>query len=190
MADASADAADTSPGDTAGPAPVPEGAVGSEPADPPSAGPSVVAHDELGASDPAVDIERWRRLAESALATEGVVRGELTLTFVDEATMAELNETHMDESGPTDVLSFPLDAEDGLVPGGADDGPPVLLGDIVVCPAVARRQAAARGGDPDDELALLVVHGVLHVLGHDHAEPDETARMRAREHDLLERHHR
>lgn len=166
------------------------GVTEADPGLPGSAGPSVVAHDELGASVPTVDVERWRRLALDALVTEGVRRGELTLTFVDEVVMAELNETHMDESGPTDVLSFPLDAEDGLVAGDTADGPPVLLGDVVVCPAVAERQATARGGDPDDELALLVVHGVLHVLGHDHAEPDETARMRAREHELLERHHR
>ena len=66
---------------------------------------------------------------------------------------------------------------------------PVLLGDVVVCPAVAADQAAAHAGTLDDELALLVVHGVLHVLGHDHAEPGETAVMRARELDLLQRHH-
>jgi len=68
---------------------------------------------------------------------------------------------------------------------------PLLLGDVVVCPAVAERQAPEHAGSYDDELALLVVHGVLHVLGHDHAEPDETAAMQARERDLLDRfHHR
>jgi probable rRNA maturation factor len=65
----------------------------------------------------------------------------------------------------------------------------VLLGDVVVCPAVAAEQAATHAGTLDDELALLVVHGVLHVLGHDHAEADETATMRARELELLQQHH-
>jgi probable rRNA maturation factor len=65
----------------------------------------------------------------------------------------------------------------------------LLLGDVVVCPAVAARQAPKHAGTYDDELALLVVHGVLHVLGHDHAEPDETVAMRARERDLLARFH-
>ena len=68
---------------------------------------------------------------------------------------------------------------------------PLLLGDVVVCPAVAQRQAPSHAGSYDDELAVLVVHGVLHVLGHDHAEPGETAVMQARERELLDRfHHR
>ncbi len=68
-------------------------------------------------------------------------------------------------------------------------GVPVLLGDVVVCPAVAAQQAESHAGTLDDELALLVVHGVLHVLGHDHAEPDEAVHMRAREVELLQLHH-
>ena len=104
--------------------------------------------------------------------------------------MAELNREHMDEDRPTDVLSFPLD--------GADDDPfgDNLIGDVVVCPVYAARQAAAHRGERghdgsvEDELALLVVHGVLHILGHDHAEPDEAARMRAAEAELLDAHHR
>jgi len=95
-----------------------------------------------------------------------------------------LNAEHMGTQGPTDVLSFPLDDDE---PGQRDV--PVLLGDVVVCPAVARDQAPEHAGSLDDELALLVVHGVLHVLGHDHAEPDETAVMRARELELLESFH-
>jgi probable rRNA maturation factor len=66
---------------------------------------------------------------------------------------------------------------------------PLLLGDVVVCPAVAARQAPHHAGNVDDELALLVVHGVLHVLGHDHDLPDTTTAMRARELELLEAHH-
>ena len=93
--------------------------------------------------------------------------------------MAELNREHMGHEGPTDVLSFPID--------GAGAGPDGLLGDVVVCPAVARRNAPDHAGTYDDELALLVVHGVLHVLGHDHAEADDAEVMRAREGDLLAR---
>jgi probable rRNA maturation factor len=86
------------------------------------------------------------------------------------------------------VLSFPLDAdlEPGYVP--AEWGP-LLLGDIVVCPAIAAGNAANHAGTVDDELALLVVHGILHVLGHDHADPEETAVMRARELEHLVAHH-
>ncbi len=122
-----------------------------------------------------VDLDRWRRLATDVLSAEGVA-GELTLTFVDRAEIAELNEAHMDKSGPTDVLSFPLDADESPL-----DGVPVLLGDVVISPAVADAQHAEHAGTLDDELALLVVHGVLHVLGHDHAEPEEDATMRAAE---------
>ena len=132
--------------------------------------------------DVVVDVDRWCRLATATLTTEGA-RGELTLTFVDRDEIAALNIEHLGHEGATDVLSFPLDDDD---PGG---GVPVLLGDVVVCPAVAADQASTHAGTIDDELALLVVHGVLHVLGHDHAEPAEAALMRAREVALLEAHH-
>ena len=127
----------------------------------------VVTSDEQGAADAvAVDTARWSALATAVLAAEGAA-GELTLTFVDRDEIAALNAEHLGETGPTDVLSFPLDtAGDAPSPGV-----PVLLGDVVVCPAVAADQAPAHAGTLDDELALLVVHGVLHVLGHDHAEP-------------------
>ena len=132
----------------------------------------VVTSDEQGAADAvAVDIDRWSALATAVLAAEGAA-GELTLTFVDRDEIAALNAEHLGETGPTDVLSFPLDtAGDAPSPGV-----PVLLGDVVVCPAVAADQAPAHAGTLDDELALLVVHGVLHVLGHDHAEPAERRR--------------
>ncbi len=124
---------------------------------------------------------------------------EMSLLFVDEATIAELNERFLGSSGPTDVLSFPMDEE--LPPGGRqpDQGgrgpgapsdlsdPPALLGDVVVCPVVAGKQALERGVAADDELALLVVHGVLHLLDYDHAEPEETAVMRRREQEILAR---
>jgi probable rRNA maturation factor len=145
----------------------------------------VVAADEQVAADAVpVDVERWSTLATAVLTTEGAA-GELTLTFVDRDEIAALNAEHLGKEGPTDVLSFPLDdAEDPPLAGV-----PVLLGDVVVCPAVAAAQASTHAGTLDDELALLVVHGVLHVLGHDHAEADETATMRDRELALLVAHH-
>jgi probable rRNA maturation factor len=151
-----------------------------------------------------VDVGRWVELAREVLIAEGV-RGEaeLSLLFVDEGTIVDLNRRFMEAEGPTDVLAFPIDdpVEAGRWPDAGTAGPdredpepadlPLLLGDVVVCPAVAERQAPEHAGSYDDELALLVVHGVLHVLGHDHAEPDETAAMHARERDLLDRfHHR
>jgi len=159
--------------------------------------------------DHPVDVGRWVRLAEDVLAAEAVRRdSELSLLFVDGPTMAELNERHMGKPGATDVLAFPIDddaVDPGRWPDGGSTGPdrppldldelPTLLGDVVVCPAVAAAQAPAHAGEHhdgslDDEIALLVVHGILHVLGHDHAEPDETARMQAKERQLLERFHR
>jgi probable rRNA maturation factor len=150
-----------------------------------------------------IDANRWSRLARGVLAAEGV-RGhaELSLLFVDAEEIASLNQEFLGHAGPTDVLAFPIDGElieidDGSGPHrrGPDRPPPdpgdlpLLLGDVVICPSVANRQAAEHAGTLDDELALLVVHGLLHVLGHDHAQPDETARMRTRERELLESLH-
>lgn len=150
----------------------------------------------------AVELARWVDLARSTLVHEGV-RGEaeLSLLFVDEDVMAELNQRFMGSSGATDVLAFPIDdpIDGGRYPDAGSTGPdreppdvaelPVLLGDVVVCPAVAARQAPEHAGSYDDELALLVVHGVLHVLGHDHADAEETAAMQAKEREVLERYH-
>ena len=93
--------------------------------------------------------------------------------------MAELNHRWMGKQGPTDVLAFPMDELDADRGPGVDagDGEPALLGDIVLCPEVAERQAAAAGHGTDDEIHLLTVHGVLHLLGYDHAEPDEEREM-------------
>jgi probable rRNA maturation factor len=149
-----------------------------------------------------VELARWVDLATDVLLDSGV-RGdaELSLLFVDEAVMSDLNRRHMGSAGPTDVLAFPLDEaiDGGRFPDSGATGPdreppevdelPVLLGDVVVCPSVAARQAPEHAGSYDDELALLVVHGILHVLGMDHAEPEETAAMQARERELLDRYH-
>jgi probable rRNA maturation factor len=150
-----------------------------------------------------VELARWVMLAQAVLRDQGV-RGEaeLSLLFVDEATMVDLNSRFMGSEGPTDVLAFPIDdpVEAGRWPDAASTGPdrdppeiedlPLLLGDVVICPAVAARQAPEHAGSYEDELALLVVHGVLHVLGHDHADPEEEAAMQALERELLARHHR
>jgi probable rRNA maturation factor len=148
----------------------------------------------------AVDVLRYLRLAQLVLAEERVpTDAEMSVVFVDEDTIADLNARFLDGDGPTDVLAFPLD--DDALPGGRqpDQGgrgpgspaeasePPVVLGDVLVCPSVAARQAAGLGRTLDEELALLVVHGVLHLLDYDHAEPDETVRMQRREAELLGR---
>ncbi|MGH9245746.1 MAG: rRNA maturation RNase YbeY [Acidimicrobiales bacterium] len=135
-----------------------------------------------------VDTARWRGLAERVLEAEGVGgEAELTLLFVDDGTMADLNARFMDATGPTDVLSFPIDQPTETGPG--PDGVPRLLGDVVICPSVAHANAPSHAGRYDDELALLVVHGVLHVLGLDHATPSDEASMQAREREHLERFH-
>lgn len=163
--------------------------------------PEVFCADEQTVVD--VDLERWQRLATAVLRDEGV-RGlaELSLLFVSEAEIAALNEGYMGKKGPTDVLSFPIDAAEAEIvlhnqppSRGPDRSPPdpgdmpLLLGDVVICPAVAAAQAPDHAGNLDDELALLVVHGILHVLGHDHDEPEARDAMRARERALLEAHH-
>jgi probable rRNA maturation factor len=149
-------------------------------------------------NDVDVDVSRYVRLARLVLEAERVVPDvEMSLLFVDEPTIAELNERFLGYEGPTDVLSFPTDDElppagrqpdqGGRGPGSpADPGdPPGVLGDVVVCPSVAGRQAAERGGALDDELSLLVVHGVLHLLNYDHAEPSEMVAMQRREQEIL-----
>jgi len=163
-----------------------------------------VADEQSRGSSYPVDGPRWQKLAQNVLRAEGI-RGEaeLSLLFVDESTMAELNKRFMGQEEPTDVLAFPL--EDDLVGAGRwpDNGPsgpasnrieveeaPLLLGDVVVCPSVAAANAPSHAGTYDDEIALLVVHGILHVLGMDHADPEEAATMQAKERALLERFHR
>ncbi|MGQ0618165.1 MAG: rRNA maturation RNase YbeY [Acidimicrobiia bacterium] len=151
-----------------------------------------------------IDPARWALLARQVLDTEGI-RGaaELSLLFVDETTIAELNRQFMGAEGPTDVLAFPLEddvAGVGRWPDSGTTGPatgrgepgdvPLLLGDIVICPSVAAANAAGRARALDDEMALLTVHGVLHILGMDHADAEEEAAMQAKERSLLERFHR
>ena len=158
-----------------------------------------------------VDAPRWRELATAVLADEGV-RGdvEVSVVFVDADAMAELNARYMGETGPTDVLAFPID-DDRLEAGRSPDigrrAPvgrdpdvrpgPLLLGDIVVCPSVAAETGPANAGSYPghtgtvaDELALLIVHGILHVLGMDHAGDDQREAMQERERQHLAAHYR
>lgn len=114
---------------------------------------------------------------------------ELSLLLVDEPAMSELHEKWMGEPGPTDVLAFPMDElRPGHLSGGPDENgeaDPGLLGDVVLCPAVAERQAAKAGHSTADELRLLCTHGILHLLGYDHAEPEEHKKMFALQAELL-----
>ena len=108
---------------------------------------------------------------------------ELAIVLVDEAAMEQLHVQWMDEPGPTDVLSFPMDE---LRPGSDENITPAgLLGDIVLCPQVAIAQAETAGHSTLDELLLLTTHGLLHLLGFDHAEPDEEKEMFGIQRDIL-----
>lgn len=131
-----------------------------------------------------VDETALQRLAAYAL-DELHVHGdaELSIVLVDEAAMEQLHVQWMDEPGPTDVLSFPMDelrpgTEDALTPAG-------LLGDVVLCPQVAQTQADAAGHGLLEELLLLTTHGILHLLGFDHAEPEEEREMFGIQRDIL-----
>lgn len=102
------------------------------------------------------------------------------LLLVDTDTIAQLNAEHLGADGPTDVLAFPID-----LPGEAPADAPAVLGDVVLCPAVATSQAPRFSRTPAEELRLLTVHGLLHLLGFDHAEPDERRAMFALTDELL-----
>jgi probable rRNA maturation factor len=161
----------------------------------PRAAPRVHGADEQTAVP--VELMRWVRLAEHVLTGERAPEdAEMAVVFVDADTIADLNQQFLGADGPTDVLAFPLEEEipvgrypdeGGRGPGASSDPPepPLAIGDVVVCPEIAQRQANERGIDLVDELALLVVHGTLHLFGYDHAEPDDAERMQRRERELL-----
>ena len=154
-------------------------------------------------ADHPVAVEKWAGLARAVLEAEGITTDtEVSLLFIDEPSIAALNERFLDKQGPTDVLSFPIEDEidrSGRSPDEGGTGPAsievatgrhLLLGDVVICPAIAAANAVEHGVTFDDEIALLVVHGILHLLGMDHEVDEEAERMERREQELLDRYYR
>ena len=119
-----------------------------------------------------LDVDGLVTLARATLRGEGLGAVELSVSLVEEDEIEELHVRYMDEPGPTDVLSFPLDADD------VDEDGTRMLGDVVIAPSVA---AANNPGDPGAELRLLLVHGILHLLGYDHEEDAGKAEMWSRQ---------
>ncbi len=143
---------------------------------------SIEVLDEAGGGTDLAELSRLSRFVLDRMRVHPMA--ELCVKLVDEATIAELNEQWMEKTGPTDVLAFPMDElRPGLVNEEPEEG---VLGDLVLCPAVARRQAEEAGHPERDEVWLLTVHGILHLLGYDHAEPDEHREMFGLQARLLE----
>lgn len=145
-----------------------------------------------------LDPARYAALAAHVLDAERVrPEAEMSLMFVDELTIADLHERFLGVAGPTDVLAFPMDeelVESGRQPDQGGRGPgappeptdaPVLVGDVVICPSVAERQAPEHGYTLENELELLVAHGVLHLLDYDHVEDGDAEVMQGREREVL-----
>ena len=134
---------------------------------------SIEVLDESGADVDAAGLSRLSRHVLDQMRVHPLA--ELCIKIVDEDTMASLNEQWMGKTGPTDVLAFPMDElRPGLVNEELEEG---VLGDLVLCASVADRQAAEAGHPARDEVELLTVHGILHLLGYDHAEPAEHKEM-------------
>ena len=121
-----------------------------------------------------VEVDEQRLVALALFALDSLrihPQAELSILLVDTDTMAAYHEKYMDEPGPTDVLSFPMDE---LRPPKDGEEPPLgMLGDIVLCPEVTAAQASDSNRTPDEEADYLLIHGLLHLLGYDHAEPEE-----------------
>ncbi|MEY9906772.1 putative rRNA maturation factor [Catenulispora sp. MAP12-49] len=145
-----------------------------------------IANETDYGTEQGVDAEELVGVARYVLGEMGIhPMAELSILLVDTAAMEQLHIQWMDEPGPTDVLSFPMDE---LRPARAeDDNEPVpgLLGDVVLCPEVAEKQAKDAGHSTAEELRLLTTHGILHLLGYDHAEPEEEAEMFGLQKQLL-----
>ena len=143
---------------------------------------SIEVNDE-SSFQPPIELSEISELAAFVLGELNVhPHSELAVLLVDEETSEDLHITWMDLDGPADVLSFPMDE---LRPGSAEASAEGVLGDIVICPAVAARQAAAAGHATADEILLLTTHGILHLLGFDHQEEDERKEMFALQRQLL-----
>ena len=142
---------------------------------------SIEVLNESGTDVDAHELSRLSRFVMDRMRVHPLA--ELCIKIVDEATIAQLNEQWMEKEGPTDVLAFPMDElRPGLVNEEPEEG---VLGDLVLCPAVAERQAVEAGHPSKDEVELLTVHGILHLLGYDHAEPEEHAEMFGLQDELL-----
>ena len=128
-----------------------------------------------------------RTLAEVIISKEGYPKDtEVTLLFVDEDEMSSYNERFLNRSGPTDVLAFPVeDLLPGLAPDPDPGGPPLMIGDVIIAPAYVRRQADEFAVAFDDEMALMVTHGILHLMGYDHQADGDASAMESRETELL-----
>ncbi|REK20654.1 MAG: rRNA maturation RNase YbeY [Actinobacteria bacterium] len=134
-----------------------------------------------------IDLPGLRSLAELVLSEEGYPSdAEVTLLLVSDAEMSSYNARFLDRDGPTDVLAFPVeDLRPGVVPDVDTNGPPLLLGDIIIAPSYISRQAEEYGVSFEDEISLMVVHGLLHLLGYDHQSDDEAEEMENRERQIL-----
>ncbi len=134
-----------------------------------------------------VGLDDLHSLAELVLREEGYPDdAEVSLLLVSEREMASYNSKFLDREGPTDVLAFPVEQLlAGIVPEDDPQGPPLMLGDVIISPSYVRRQSEEHGVSFEDEMALMVTHGILHLLGYDHVDDDEAERMEARERDLL-----
>lgn len=128
-----------------------------------------------------------RALAELVVADEGFPESsEVTLLLVSDDEMGSYNERFLTRPGPTDVLAFPVeDLKPGVPPERDTNDPPLLLGDIIVAPGYISRQAKEYGVTFDDEMSLMVVHGLLHLLGYDHQTDEQAEAMETREREIL-----
>lgn len=130
-----------------------------------------------------LDLGAFERLAAFVLEREDTIDSvELSIAVVELAEMTDLNERYRGKAGPTDVLSFPCDDPCAVV----EPGEPVTIGDVVIAPEIAEAQAAEYGHTVEEELNLLLVHGVLHLLGYDHEDDADAEAMQARERVILE----
>jgi len=131
-----------------------------------------------------VDVEQLQQAVRCVLAAERA-EGDVTVMITDDVTVAALNQQFLDKEGPTDVLSFPAmdDESDFVLPSEAAATP--YLGDIIIAMPFTQRQAGRLGRALGDELALLAVHGALHLLGYDHATPEEKAEMWGKQNAIL-----
>jgi probable rRNA maturation factor len=143
---------------------------------------SIELNNESGIDVPMESLHDLVRFAFTSLRVNQ--EADVAIIAVDEPAMEQLHIQWMDEPGPTDVLSFPMDELRPPKPG--DEPVSGILGDIVLCPTVAAKQAGAAGHSTEAELQLLTVHGLLHLLGYDHAEPEEEKEMFGLQNSILE----